>query len=85
HLIDVFENTNENDLVRSGAAAALGALKDQRALLPLRNLIMKAEELGEIEDTALKAYKMIMAANWKNVPGATYNKKIVGQQQKQDA
>lgn len=85
HLIDVFENTSENDLVRAGAAAALGALKDQRALLPLRNLIMKADELGEIEDTALKAYKMIMAANWKNVPGATYNKKIAGQQQKQEA
>lgn len=79
HLIGVFENKSENDLVRAGAAAALGALKDQRALLPLRNLIMQAEELGEIEDTALKAYKMIMAANWKNVPGATYNKKVAGQ------
>jgi HEAT repeat protein len=85
NLISVFENQSENDLVRAGAAAALGALKDQRALLPLRNLIMQAEELGEIEDTALKAYKMIMAANWKNVPGATYNKKIVGQHQKQEA
>ncbi|MBY0450952.1 MAG: HEAT repeat domain-containing protein [Cyanobacteria bacterium] len=80
HLIGVLEDTKENDLVRAGAAAALGMLKDQRALLPLRNLIMQAEELGEIEDTALKAYKMIMAANWKNVPGATFNKKAAAAQ-----
>ncbi len=79
-LIKVLENNDENDLVRAGAAAALGLLKDARALLPLRDLIMKAEELGEIEDTALKAYKMIMAANWKTVPGAKENKK--GQQAK---
>jgi HEAT repeat protein len=75
HLIDVLQNEEENNLVRAGAGAALGFLKDARALLPLRNLIMKADELGEIEDTALKAYKMIMAANWKSVPGASYNKK----------
>jgi HEAT repeat protein len=74
HLIDVLENDSENDLVRAGAGAALGMLKDPKALLPLRNLIIKAEELGEIEDTALKAYKMIMAANWKAVPGANYKK-----------
>jgi len=74
HLIEVLENGSENDLVRAGAGAALGMLKDPKALLPLRNLIMKAEELGEIEDTALKAYKMIMAANWKTVPGANYKK-----------
>jgi len=74
-LIEVMENSEENDLVRAGAAASLGMLKDARALLPLRNLIMGAEELGEIEDTALKAYKMIMAANWKSVPGATAMKK----------
>lgn len=35
---------------------------------------MNAEELGELEDTALKAFKKIMAANWQNVPGAV-NKK----------
>lgn len=74
-LINVLLDEEENDLVRSGAAAALGMIKDPRALLPLRNLIMEAEELGEIEDTALKAYKMIMGANWKSVPGATANKK----------
>ena len=79
-LIKVLGNQDENDLVRAGAAAALGMLKDPRALIPLRELIMKADELGEIEDTALKAYKMIMAANWKTVPGATANKK--GQQAK---
>jgi HEAT repeat protein len=79
HLIDVLENESENDLVRAGSGAALGMLKDPKALLPLRNLIMKAEELGEIEDTALKAYKMIMAANWKTVPGANYKKATVGQ------
>jgi len=67
-LIGVLENESENDLVRAGAAAALGMLKDTKALMPLRNLIMKAEDLGEIEDTALKAYKMIMAANWKGGP-----------------
>ncbi len=79
-LIGVLQNTEENDLVRAGAGAALGLLKDPRALLPLRELIMQADELGEIEDTALKAYKMIMAANWQSVPGATANKK--GQQAK---
>ncbi len=73
-LIKVLVNTEENDLVRAGSAAALGLIKDQRALLPLRELIMAADELGEIEDTALKAYKMIMAANWKTVPGANYKK-----------
>jgi HEAT repeat protein len=65
-LINLLENDSENDLVRAGAAAALGMLKDSRALLPLRNLIMKAEDLDEIADTALKAYKMIIAANWKD-------------------
>lgn len=74
-LIEVLQNTQENELVRAGAAAALGVLRDQRALLPLRELIMKAEELGELEDTALKAFKKIMAANWQNVPGAI-NKKV---------
>lgn len=78
NLIEVLEKDTENDLVRAGAAAALGMLKDTKALLPLRNLIMQADELGEIEDTALKAYKMIMASNWKTVPGANY-KKAVGQ------
>ncbi len=75
NLIGVLENDTENDLVRAGAANALGMLKDARALLPLRNLIMKAEELGEIEDTALKAYKLIMAANWKSAPGGAAGKK----------
>lgn len=75
-LVDVLENTEENVLVRAGAAASLGMIKDVRALLPLRNLIMNAKELGEIEDMALKAYKAIMAANWKNLPGASaHNKK----------
>lgn len=74
-LIGVMQNTEENDLVRAGAAAALGLFKDPRALLPLRQLIMDADELGEIEDTALKAYKMIMTANWKDLPGATQAKK----------
>ncbi|MFN8614611.1 MAG: HEAT repeat domain-containing protein [Vampirovibrionales bacterium] len=69
-LIEVMMNKEENDLVRAGAASALGVFKDARALLPLRQLIMDAEELGEIEDTALKAYKMIMVANWKGLPGA---------------
>lgn len=64
-LIEVMQNEQENELVRAGAAAALGVLRDQRALLPLRELIMKAEELGELEDTALKSFKKIMAANWK--------------------
>lgn len=79
-LIKVLENSAENDLVRAGAAAALGSLKDARALLPLRDLIVQANELGEIEDTALKAYKMIMAANWKAVPGATAGKKASASQ-----
>lgn len=56
-LIDVMKNRSENELVRAGAAAALGVLRDQRALLPLRELIMEAEELGELEDTALKSSK----------------------------
>jgi len=68
-LVDTLANDNENILVRSGAAAALGQIKDARALVPLRSLIMSASELGEIEDMALKAYKIIMAANWKQVPG----------------
>ena len=66
-LIEVMKNEKENDLVRAGAAAALGVLRDQRALLPLRELIVKADELGELEDTALKSFKKIMAANWKPV------------------
>ena len=74
-LIDVMKNRSENDLVRAGAAAALGVLRDQRALLPLRELIMEAEELGELEDTALKSFKKIMAANWQAIPGATQQKK----------
>ena len=74
-LIDVMKNRNENELVRAGAAAALGVLRDQRALLPLRELIMEAEELGELEDTALKSFKKIMAANWQSIPGATAQKK----------
>ena len=74
-LIDVMKNRNENELVRAGAAAALGVLRDQRALLPLRELIMEAEELGELEDTALKSFKKIMAANWQSIPGAAAQKK----------
>ncbi len=74
-LIEVLKNEEENELVRAGAAAALGVLRDQKALLPLRELIMQADELGELEDTALKAFKKIMAANWQNVPGAV-NKKV---------
>ena len=70
-LIEVMKNKSENDLVRAGAAAALGVLRDQRALLPLRELIVAAEELGELEDTALKSFKKIMAANWKPVDGQT--------------
>ena len=77
-LIDVMKNRSENDLVRAGAAAALGVLRDQRALLPLRELIMEAEELGELEDTALKSFKKIMAANWQAIPGATQQKKPAG-------
>lgn len=74
-LIKVMQDKEENDLVRAGSAAALGLFKDPKALLPLRDLIMDANELGEIEDTALKAYKMIMTANWKGLPGATQAKK----------
>ena len=74
-LIEVMKNVKENELVRAGAAAALGVLRDQRALLPLRELIMAAEELGELEDTALKSFKKIMAANWQSIPGATAQKK----------
>ena len=51
------KNRSENELVRAGAAAALGVLRDPRALMPLRELIMEAEELGELEDTALKSFK----------------------------
>lgn len=69
-LIEVLQRKDENVLVRAGAAQALGQIKDKRALLPLRELIMAANELGEIEDTALKAYKLIMAANWKGTPAA---------------
>ena len=36
---------------------------------------MNAEELGELEDTALKAFKKIMAANWQNIPGAAIDSK----------
>lgn len=64
-LVGVLCNCEENILVRSGAAHALGMIRDPRALMPLRQLIMDASELGEIEDTALKAYKLIMDANWK--------------------
>ena len=71
------QNVKENDLVRAGAAAALGVLRDQRALMPLRELIMGAEELGELEDTALKSFKKIMAANWQAIPGAAPQKKTV--------
>jgi len=74
-LIEVMKNVNENELVRAGAAAALGVLRDTRALLPLRELIMEAEELGELEDTALKSFKKIMAANWQSIPGASVQKK----------
>ena len=76
-LIEVMQNTKENDLVRAGAAAALGVLRDQRALMPLRELIMAADELGELEDTALKSFKKIMAANWQAIPGANAQKKPV--------
>lgn len=74
-LVDVLRDSKENELVRAGAAAALGVLRDQRALMPLRELIMHAEDLGELEDTALKAFKKIMAANWQKVPGAQMAKK----------
>ena len=77
-LIDVMKNRSENELVRAGAAAALGVLRDPRALMPLRELIMEAEELGELEDTALKSFKKIMAANWQSIPGATPQKKPAG-------
>lgn len=70
-LIEVMQNKSENDLVRAGAAAALGVLRDQRALMPLRALIMEAEELGELEDTALKSFKKIMAANWQSEASTT--------------
>ena len=63
---------------RVTGAAALGVLRDQRALMPLRELIMEAEELGELEDTALKSFKKIMAANWQSIPGATPQKKPAG-------
>ena len=76
-LIDVMKNRSENELVRAGAAAALGVLRDQRALLPLRELIMEADELGELEDTALKSFKKIMSANWQQIPGAQLQKKPV--------
>ena len=71
------KNESENDLVRAGAAAALGVLRDQRALLPLRELIMAADELGELEDTALKSFKKIMTANWQSIPGAQPVKKAI--------
>ena len=77
-LIEVMQNKKENDLVRAGAAAALGVLRDQRALMPLRELIMAADELGELEDTALKSFKKIMAANWQAIPGAAPQKKTAG-------
>ena len=77
-LIEVMQNKKENDLVRAGAAAALGVLRDQRALMPLREFIMAADELGELEDTALKSFKKIMAANWQAIPGAAPQKKTVG-------
>ena len=73
-LIETLQDSEENVLVRAGAAQALGMIKDVNALLPLRNLIMTANELGEIEDTALKAYKMIMAANWQKLPGTSATK-----------
>ena len=75
-LIEVLKRSGENELVRAGAAAALGVLRDTRALMPLRELIMQAEELGELEDTALKAFKKIMAANWQSIPGAMQTKKV---------
>lgn len=62
-LVTTLEDADENILVRSGAASALGQIKDARALVPLRALIMGANELGEVEDMALKSYKIIMAAN----------------------
>ena len=77
-LIEVMQDKKENDLVRAGAAAALGVLRDQRALMPLRELIMAADELGELEDTALKSFKKIMAANWQAIPGAAPQKKTAG-------
>ena len=76
-LIEVLKRSNENELVRAGAAAALGVLRDTRALMPLRELIMNAEELGELEDTALKAFKKIMAANWQTMPTADNKKQAI--------
>ena len=38
-------------------------------------LIINAEELGELEDTALKSFKKIMAANWEAMQGAQNVKK----------
>ena len=38
---------------------------------------MEADELGELEDTALKSFKKIMAANWQQIPGTTPQKKPV--------
>ena len=38
---------------------------------------LAAEELGGLEDTALKSFKKIMAANWQSIPGATAQKKPV--------
>ena len=38
-------------------------------------LMTAAEELGELEDTALKSFKKIMAANWQAIPGAQPIKK----------
>jgi HEAT repeat protein len=73
-LVETLQNEEENILVRSGAAAALGQIRDVRALVPLRALIVGASELGEIEDMALKAYKIIMAANWKQVPASKSSK-----------
>ncbi len=64
-LIDVMQNSDENDLVRAGAAASLGVLRDPRALMPLRALIMESNDLNEVADTALKAFKLIMSASWK--------------------
>ena len=43
--------------------------------MPLRELIINAEELGELEDTALKSFKKIMAANWEAMQGVQSVKK----------
>ncbi|MEB3244450.1 MAG: HEAT repeat domain-containing protein [Vampirovibrionales bacterium] len=74
-LIDVLKNKEENDLVRAGAAASLGMLKDARALLPLREMIMLSDDLNEVADTALKAFKVIMASSWKGSTPAAAGKK----------